>query len=121
MGPVVLDSDVASLAFRRRLAPTLAARLAGRVLCVSFVTLAEMTVWAEVRHWGPTNQAALRDWLGGLVRLPYDDEVARTWGRWASLADEPSVTEAVISERCHHVRSSRCGDRWISVGSIVTG
>jgi hypothetical protein len=64
------------------------------VLCVSFVTLAEITVWAEVRHWGPTNQAALRDWLGGLVRLPYDDEVARTWGRAAGRGDPPWANAA---------------------------
>lgn len=86
MEPVVLDSDVASLAFRSRLAPTLTARLAGRVLCVSFVTVAEMTVWAEVRHWGQRNRTALDEWLDSLVRLPYDDAVARTWGRLQAAA-----------------------------------
>jgi predicted nucleic acid-binding protein len=81
-GPyVVLDTDVASLAFRDRLPATLAARLAGRTLCLSFVTVAEMTVWAEVRHWKPGNVAALHDWMRTFMRLPYDDDVATTWGR----------------------------------------
>jgi toxin FitB len=104
--PVVLDSDVASLAFRRRLAPTMSARLSGRMLCISFVTLAEMTVWAELRHWGPTNQAALKDWLGSLVRLPYDDEVARTWGRLQAAA-------------IHRGRTRPVNDTWIAACCLV--
>ena len=77
---VAIDTDVASLAFRDRLPRTLAARLAGRTVCVSFVTVAELTVWAEVRHWGSRNRANLHDWLRTFVRLPYDDDVATTWG-----------------------------------------
>jgi toxin FitB len=103
---VVLDSDVASLAFRRRLAPTQAARLTGRLLCVSFVTVAEMTVWAEVRRWGPSNRAALDTWLGSLVRLPYDDEVARTWGRLQAAAIRRGRTRPV-------------NDTWIAACCLV--
>ena len=83
---VAIDTDVASLAFRDRLPPTLAARLAGRTLCVSFVTVAELTVWTEVRHWGSRNRANLHDWLGTFVRLPYDDDVATTWGHIQAAA-----------------------------------
>ena len=108
MSPVVLDSDVASLIFRRRLAPTLTAKLAGRVLCVSFVSLAEMTVWAEVRNWGPTNRAALEEWLDSLVRLPYDDEVARMWGRIQAAAIRRGRTRPV-------------NDTWIAACCLVHG
>jgi toxin FitB len=83
---VVLDTDVASLAFRDRLPGTLAARLAGRTLCLSFVTVAEMTVWAEVRRWKPGNVAALQEWTRSFVRLPYDDDVATIWGRIQAAA-----------------------------------
>ncbi|MFL5910242.1 MAG: type II toxin-antitoxin system VapC family toxin [Gaiellaceae bacterium] len=81
MDSVVLDTDIASLIYRRRLPATLAVRLAGRVLCVSFVTVAEMTMWSEVRHWSPRSQAGLARFLSGLVRLPYDEDVAVGWGR----------------------------------------
>lgn len=81
MDSIVLDTDVASLIYRRRLPATLSARLAGRVLCVSFVTVAEMTMWSEVRHWSPRNRASLRLFLDGFVRLPYDEDVAVGWGR----------------------------------------
>jgi predicted nucleic acid-binding protein len=92
---VVLDTDVASLAFRRRLPPRLGARLAGRVLCVTFVTVGEMTMWAELRHWGTRNRAGLTEWLGGLVRLPYDDQVAGTWGRISAAAVQRGRTRPV--------------------------
>jgi predicted nucleic acid-binding protein len=92
---VVLDTDVASQAFRRRLPGTLAARLAGKVPCVTFVTIAEMTMWAELRRWGPRNREALGDWLAGLVRLPYDEEVARTWGRISARAVQRGRTRPV--------------------------
>ena len=38
---VVLDTDVASLTFRRRLQPDLASRLASKLWCLTFVTVAE--------------------------------------------------------------------------------
>jgi predicted nucleic acid-binding protein len=86
VGIVVLDTDVASLTFRRRLPSELAGRLAGQVLCVTFVTVGEMTMWAERRRWGARNRRGLDDWLGALVKLGYDEEVARTWGRIAAAA-----------------------------------
>lgn len=43
------------------------ARLAGKKLCVTFATVAEMTQWASVRDWAPRNQAGLEEWLSGLL------------------------------------------------------
>ncbi len=106
MRPVVLDSDVASLAFRGRLTAALETELAGRTPCASFVTLAELTVWAEARQWGPRNRAALGDWLGRLTRLPYDDEVARTWGRLQAAAMRRGRTRPV-------------NDTWIAACCLV--
>jgi hypothetical protein len=80
MNYVVLDTDVASLSFRKRLPPTMSTRLAGRVACVTFVTVAEMTRWAKVRDWTPRNQAALEEWLSSLVFVDRGWETARTWG-----------------------------------------
>jgi predicted nucleic acid-binding protein len=77
----VLDTDVASLTFRRRLSSNLAARLAGNVLCLTFVTVAEMTQWAQLRAWAPHNQTALEEWLASFPLIDAGWEVARTWGR----------------------------------------
>ena len=77
---VVLDTDVASLSFKRRLPPSLLAQLVGKDVCISFVTLGELTKWAEMRQWGSRNRAALDRWLDRALLLPYDRDVATTWG-----------------------------------------
>jgi hypothetical protein len=50
MQPVILDTDVASLTHKRRLPQPLATRLTGRRPLITFVTLGELTKWAEIRH-----------------------------------------------------------------------
>jgi toxin FitB len=77
---VVLDTDVASLSFRRRLSPIAMARLAGKLWCITFVTVGEMTQWAQLRSWSPRNQGALDAWLSERVLLDAGVEVARPWG-----------------------------------------
>lgn len=85
---VVLDTDVASRLHRRRLADPLAPRLVGRRPLVTFVTLGELTKWAEIRHWGRRSREELARWLSGVPVLPGVEEVAATWGRLAAAADQ---------------------------------
>ena len=70
MQPVILDTDVASLGRKRKLAGPLATRLIGRRPLITFVTFGELTKWAEIRHWGNRNRQALADWLSGFRRCP---------------------------------------------------
>ena len=86
MDRVVLDTDVSSLSLKRRIPPQILARLVGKQPCVTFVTLGEQTQWAELRQWGRRNRDALEQWLGGVIVLPYSEEVARTWGRISAAA-----------------------------------
>jgi len=79
-GFVVLDTDVASLSFKRRLPPALLAQLVGTDVCITFVTLGELTKWAELRRWGKRNRDALQRWLDRALLLPYDRRVATVWG-----------------------------------------
>lgn len=85
--PVVLDTDVASLGFKRRLTATLIAQLAGHAPCISFITLAELTKWAEVRQWGPRRREQLFHWLDGLAVLPGTEAVSRRWGELSAFAE----------------------------------
>ena len=80
MSVVVLDTDVASSLLRRRTTQAVAARLAGHVAAVTFVTVGELTKWTLVRHWGQRNVATMRDFLTQLLVLPYDRAVAARWG-----------------------------------------
>lgn len=77
---VVLDTDVASLSIKNRLPPQMLGALIGAEAGITFVTLGELARWATVRQWGTTRRAELESWLTVHPTLPYDDDVARTWG-----------------------------------------
>jgi predicted nucleic acid-binding protein len=83
---IVLDTDVASQIFRRRLQATAARHLLGATPAVTFVTVGELTKWTLVRHWGPERLADLHRFLGGLAVLPYGPQVATTWGQLQARA-----------------------------------
>jgi hypothetical protein len=84
---LVVDTDVASGILRNRLADPLRSRLAGHSLCITFVTLGELTKWRVRRDWGPRRLAIFRDWVHQLVVLPYDEDVAVKWGEIMANAE----------------------------------
>jgi len=55
---------------------------------VSFVTVGELVKWAESHRWGLRKWTELADWLGRVVVLPYDVQVAYTWGQIAAAAQD---------------------------------
>jgi predicted nucleic acid-binding protein len=77
---VVLDTDVASASLRGRLPDQLRTRLVGKTVCITFVTLGELTKWTHLRSWGPRRIAELQQWRQHVVLLPFDEAVALTWG-----------------------------------------
>lgn len=87
MARVVLDTDVASLSYKGRLPAPLAARLTGQEVCVTFVTIGELSRWAAKRRWGTRARTELVDWLGRTVVLPYDERVAWEWGQLSVRAE----------------------------------
>jgi len=84
---IVLDTDVASLSYKGRLPASLAARLVGHEVCVTFVTVGELARWAEKRHWGTRARTELVSWLGRRIVLPYDERVAWKWGQLSTLSE----------------------------------
>ena len=76
MARVVLDTDVASLSYKGRVPASLATRLVEQEVCVTFVTIGELSRWAEKRRWGTRARTELVAWLGRAVVLPYDERVA---------------------------------------------
>ena len=108
MSFVVLDTDVASASLRGRLPDQLKARLAGQSLCITFVTLGELTKWTHIRSWGPRRLADLRDWRRHVVLLPFDEAVALVWGE--------------LQERAQHRGRPRpVNDTWIAACCLVHG
>ena len=80
MSVIVLDTDVSSALLRGRLSDPLRARLAGRTLAVTFVTVGELTKWTHIRSWGPTRLDVLSRFFEQVVVLPYSVTAAETWG-----------------------------------------
>jgi toxin FitB len=78
---VVLDTDVASLSFKRLLPPRLLAELIGREPAISFVTQGELTKWAVRRRWGTLRQERMARWLSRIPVLHSSDDIAVVWGR----------------------------------------
>jgi predicted nucleic acid-binding protein len=114
MDRVVLDTDVSSLSLKHRLPPQVLVRLIGKQPCVTFVTVGELTQWAELRQWGRRNRDALEHWLGGVIVLPYSEEVARMWGRisastTASTCSSGSSTFVAVAPSSTEERR-RCGN-----------
>lgn len=81
MSYIAIDTDVASTILRGRLSDQLRSRLAGHSLCITFVTLGELTKWTVLRDWGPRRLADFDSWRRQVVLLPYDEAVAVRWGR----------------------------------------
>jgi toxin FitB len=105
---LVLDTDVASLSIKDRLSPRMRTRVAASLVCVTFVTVGELTRWARLHRWGPRQRAELAVWLRGAVRLGYDDEIARVWGELSAAATSRG-------------RTSPANDTWIAACCLVEG
>jgi hypothetical protein len=101
---IVLDTDVASVSLQGKLSPALRSRLAGESLCVTFVTLGELTKWTVLRDWGPRRMADLASWRRQVVLLPFDEQVAIRWGQLqagAQLRGRPRpVNDSWIAACC---------------------
>ncbi|MGH3794103.1 MAG: type II toxin-antitoxin system VapC family toxin [Pseudonocardiaceae bacterium] len=87
MTAVVLDTDVASLSFKRRLPAALLSQLTGREPIITFITLGELLKWTEWRSWGPSRRAHLSSWLNGFAIVHSTDKVAGVWGEISAFAD----------------------------------
>jgi predicted nucleic acid-binding protein len=62
--------------------------LTGKTLCITFVTLGELTKWTALRSWGPRKLADLAQWRTRIVVLPFDEAVATTWGHLQARAQQ---------------------------------
>src|SRR5947209_6978851 len=77
---VVVDTDVASFVFKRDTRRALyAPHLKGRILVISFQTVAEVERWALGRRWGVRRREEMEEHLARFTLLPYSRDLARWW------------------------------------------
>lgn len=106
---VLLDTSVASLLHPRkresRERRLYEPHLEGRILALSFQSVAELLAWAEENRWGPEQRAGLDVFLGRFLTIPYDVELARVWAR-------------VITHSKAVGRRLETGDAWIAATAL---
>ena len=109
MSVLVLDTDVASLSIKGRLSRSMEARLASSALVAeSFATVGELVQWTEMYDWAPNRRVGVNAFLADVVKLPYSERTAYTWGRIAAGARKRG-------------RSIADNDTWIAASCIARG
>jgi predicted nucleic acid-binding protein len=70
---VIADTNVVSYVLKgSELGLRYAPLLRGRIIAVSFMTVAEMLYGARIADWGPARRDKLEEVLQGFLVLPYD-------------------------------------------------
>lgn len=78
----LLDTNIISYIFKKdSRAASYEPHLKGRILCLSFMTVAELFQWAVIRNWGEKRIGEMEKALQGYLIFPYDINTCRLWGR----------------------------------------
>jgi tRNA(fMet)-specific endonuclease VapC len=109
MDTILLDTTVASLLHPRKRGHLLRIKyethMAGKMLALSFQSIAELWSWAEERGWGEKQKAALENLLQKFLVIPYDFELAKVWAR--------------VNAQCKRKgRRLEAGDAWIVATAV---
>ncbi len=81
-GTVILDTNIVSYLMKGgSLAEAYAPHVQGRVPAIAFVTVGEMYFGAEYKNWGEKKSRELETALRSFIVVPYDNEIARYYGR----------------------------------------
>ena len=105
---VVVDTDVASSFIRAKPTREVLAALAPHIMCVTFVTIAELTEWGINRSWGHRVRLDVDGWLARVPKVWCEEDISRTWGILSSEA------------RCAG-RPRPINDMWIAACCIAQG
>ena len=77
---VIVDTDVVSFTFKRDTRHHLyRPHLDGKLLYLSFMTVAELDLWADSRNWGKRRRAELANFLQPYTVIESDRELCRNW------------------------------------------
>jgi predicted nucleic acid-binding protein len=83
----VVDTDVVSFLFRRDTrAEAYRPYLTGRIVVVSFMTVAELDRWALQRNWGAARQEQMARFLERFMIMLADRALCQAWARAADQA-----------------------------------
>ena len=106
MNAAIVDTDVVSMLFKgdTRAFP-FRKHIAGRLLGISFMTLAELERWPLERAWGPARKLDLAQHLTHYTVLPVSRELCR---KWAEVTFD-------AKRRGHPIQTA---DAWIAASAL---
>lgn len=103
---VLVDTNVVSYVMKGDLlGKAYAPHLQGKLLAISFITVAEMYCGAEKARWGRKKRSQLESTLRNLVVRPYDHEIAKRYG-------------IIVAERERKGRPISFNDAWIAACAV---
>jgi tRNA(fMet)-specific endonuclease VapC len=104
---VLVDTDVVSFTFKRDTRRSLyRGHLDGKLLFISFMTVAELDPWADARNWGKRKRAELAAFLQPYTVIDSDRELCRTWAQVKNVAQRAG----------HHLDTA---DAWIAATALL--
>ena len=108
-GRVIADTNVVSYLMKGTdLGKHYKPHLAGKVVGICFVTVAEMQYGAERAGWGEKRRQKLEEHLKNFVVLPYHNDIAKVYAR-------------VVVERERSGRTISWPDAWIAATALWHG
>lgn len=109
MAAVVVDTDVVSFLFKLDTrAEAYKPHLRGKLLTISFMTVAELDRWAIARSWGEARRQQLEAHLRRFIVYHYDRALCRTW---AQVSDGARRAGKPIE----------CADAWVAAVAVLHG
>lgn len=98
----ILDTNIVSYLMRGGpLAERYVPHVQGRLLAITFITVGEFYFGAEKGNWGERRRKELETTLRNFVAIPYDHEIARSYGR-------------LVAERQRSGKGIAPNDAWIA-------
>jgi tRNA(fMet)-specific endonuclease VapC len=106
MAAVVVDTCVVSFAFKRDSRAELYRRhLDGKLLVISFMTVAELYRWPLEREWGETRRMALEHHMRSYTVYPFTRDLCRQW--------------AATDQARRNGNEIEVGDAWIAATAML--
>jgi tRNA(fMet)-specific endonuclease VapC len=73
---------------------------------ISFMTVAELELWALIHRWGNVRRLAMEEYLEGFLVVPYDRFLCRAWA-------------TVCHQSRHQGRAMHPSDVWIAATALT--
>jgi tRNA(fMet)-specific endonuclease VapC len=106
MDCAVLDTDVVSFLFKGdHRAELYRPYLTGKLLVISFMTLAELDRWALERNWGEARRAKMEQHVRNFIIYPFHRDLCLKWAE-------------VTVRRKQKGRPLSCADAWIAATAL---